>query len=171
MLDILFLLHIGKDWFMESKLSVVVPQAIGISLRNRIGVCDSGFHHSRWITLCMAFPCPAADFLYPMDHLLSFDVSLIIPSILLWTKEVWVPYTPLPLFPYSICQSSDDSTPLIIPLVLLFKETLLPWLVVGLPMSTSTHLFQRIVTKRNSYGLGYHNRQLWLQKSIFPNIQ
>ena len=36
-LDILFLLHIGKDWFLESKLSVVVPQAIGISLRNRIG--------------------------------------------------------------------------------------------------------------------------------------
>ena len=33
-LDILFLLHIGKDWFLESKLSVVVPQAIGISLRN-----------------------------------------------------------------------------------------------------------------------------------------
>ena len=37
MLDILFLLHIGKDLFLESKLSVVVPQAIGISLRNRIG--------------------------------------------------------------------------------------------------------------------------------------
>ena len=37
MLDILFLLHIGKDWFLESKLSVVVPQAIGISLCNRIG--------------------------------------------------------------------------------------------------------------------------------------
>ena len=36
-LDILFLLHIGKDWFLKSKLSVVVPQAIGISLRNRIG--------------------------------------------------------------------------------------------------------------------------------------
>ena len=37
MLDILFLLHIGKDGFLESILSVVVPQAIGISLRNRIG--------------------------------------------------------------------------------------------------------------------------------------
>ena len=36
-LDILFLLHIGKDWFLESNLSIVVPQAIGISLRNRIG--------------------------------------------------------------------------------------------------------------------------------------
>ena len=36
-LILLFLLHIGKDWFLESKLSVVVPQAIGISLRNRIG--------------------------------------------------------------------------------------------------------------------------------------
>ena len=37
MLDILFLLHIGKDGVLESSLSVVVPQAIGISLRNRIG--------------------------------------------------------------------------------------------------------------------------------------
>ena len=37
MLDILFLLHIGKYGFLESSLSVVVPQAIGISLRNRIG--------------------------------------------------------------------------------------------------------------------------------------
>ena len=35
-LDILFLLHIGKGWFLESKLSVVVPQAIGISLCNKI---------------------------------------------------------------------------------------------------------------------------------------
>ena len=41
--------------------------------------CYSGFHHSWWITLCMAFPCPAADSLDPMDHFLSFDVSLIIP--------------------------------------------------------------------------------------------
>ena len=40
MLDILFLLHIGEDLFLESKLSVVVPQAIGISLRNRIGDSD-----------------------------------------------------------------------------------------------------------------------------------
>ena len=45
--------------------------------------CYSGFHHSRWITLCMAFPCPAADSLDPMDHILSFDVSLIIP------KTIW----------------------------------------------------------------------------------
>ena len=36
-LDILFLLHIGKDGFLESSLSIVVPQAIGISLHNRIG--------------------------------------------------------------------------------------------------------------------------------------
>ena len=28
----------------------------------------------------MAFPCPAADSLFPMDHLLSFDVSLTIPK-------------------------------------------------------------------------------------------
>ena len=34
MLDILFLLHIGKDGVLESSLSVVVPQAIGISLCN-----------------------------------------------------------------------------------------------------------------------------------------
>ena len=31
----------------------------------------------------MAFPCPTADSLDPMDHLLSFDVSLIIP------KTIW----------------------------------------------------------------------------------
>ena len=31
----------------------------------------------------MAFPCPAADSLDPMDHLLSSDVSLIIP------KTIW----------------------------------------------------------------------------------
>ena len=37
MLDILFLLHIGKDGVLESILSIVVPQAIGISLRKRIG--------------------------------------------------------------------------------------------------------------------------------------
>ena len=42
--------------------------------------CYSGFHHSRWITLCMAFPYPVADSLDPMDHILSFDVSLIIPK-------------------------------------------------------------------------------------------
>ena len=28
----------------------------------------------------MAFPCPAADSLAPMDHLLSFDVTPIIPK-------------------------------------------------------------------------------------------
>ena len=43
-------------------------------------VCYSIFHHSRWITLCMAFPCPTADSLDPMDHFLSFYVSLIIPK-------------------------------------------------------------------------------------------
>ena len=49
-------------------------------IRMRLYRCYSGFHHSRWITLCMAFPCPAADSLAPMDHFLSFDVSLIIPK-------------------------------------------------------------------------------------------
>ena len=42
--------------------------------------CYSGFHHSKWITLCMAFLCPVADSIDPMDHFLSFDVSLIIPK-------------------------------------------------------------------------------------------
>ena len=42
--------------------------------------CYSRFHHTRWITHCMAFPCPAADSLAPMDHFLSFDVSLTIPK-------------------------------------------------------------------------------------------
>ena len=45
--------------------------------------CYSWFHHSRWITLCMAFPCPDVESLDPMDHLLSFDVSLII------SKNIW----------------------------------------------------------------------------------
>ena len=36
-LDILFLLHIGKYLFIESSLSVVVPKAMGISLHNKIG--------------------------------------------------------------------------------------------------------------------------------------
>ena len=68
MLDILFLLHIGKDWFLESKLSVVVPQAIGIYLRNRIGdstgeflvVVLWGFSigiHWIWIALSLLFLC------------------------------------------------------------------------------------------------------------------
>ena len=42
--------------------------------------CYSGFHHTRWITHCMAFPCPAADSLPPLDHFISFDVTLIIPK-------------------------------------------------------------------------------------------
>ena len=36
-LDVLFLLHIGKGLISAVTLSVVVPQAIGIFLRNRIG--------------------------------------------------------------------------------------------------------------------------------------
>ena len=36
-LDVLFLLHIGKGLISVVTLSVVVPQAIGIFLRNRIG--------------------------------------------------------------------------------------------------------------------------------------
>ena len=35
-LDVLFLLHIGKGLIYAVTLSVVVPQAIGIFLRNRI---------------------------------------------------------------------------------------------------------------------------------------
>ena len=40
--------------------------------------CYSLFYHSRWITLYMAFPCPFAESLDPVDHFLSFDVSLTI---------------------------------------------------------------------------------------------
>ena len=36
-LDVLFLLHIGKGLILVVTLSVVVPQAIGIFLYNRIG--------------------------------------------------------------------------------------------------------------------------------------
>ena len=55
--------------------------------------CYSGFHHSRWITLCMAFPCPATDSLDPMDYLLSFDVSLIIPKTI-W-KMIYTDFYPI----------------------------------------------------------------------------
>ena len=36
-LDVLFIFHVGKRLISGVKLCVVVPQAIGISLRNRIG--------------------------------------------------------------------------------------------------------------------------------------
>ena len=36
-LDVLFLLHIGKGLIFAVTLSIVVPQAIGIFLRNKIG--------------------------------------------------------------------------------------------------------------------------------------
>ena len=74
----------------------------------------------------------------------SFICYQVNPAIILWTNEVRVPRTPIPLFPRSVCQSPNCPTSLIIHLVLLVKETLLPWLVVGIPLSTSTHLFQRI---------------------------
>ena len=54
------------------------------------GIYYSRFHHSRWITLCMAFTCPATDSLDPMDHFLSFNVSLIIPTNL-W-KIIYAPF-------------------------------------------------------------------------------
>ena len=55
--------------------------------------CYSGFHHTRWITHCMAFPCPTADSLAPMDHFLSFDVSLIIPKNI--RKMIYVAFSPI----------------------------------------------------------------------------
>ena len=55
--------------------------------------CYSRFHHSRWITLCMAFPYPAADSLDPMDYFLSFDVSLIIPKTI-W-KMIYADFYPI----------------------------------------------------------------------------
>ena len=45
--------------------------------------CYSWFYHSKWITLVWHFPCPSADSLDPLDHFLSFDVSLTIP------KNMW----------------------------------------------------------------------------------
>ena len=41
----------------------------------------------------MAFPCPAADSLDPMDHILSFDVSLTIPKTML--KMIYAAFTPI----------------------------------------------------------------------------
>ena len=41
----------------------------------------------------MAFPCPVADSLDPMDHLLSFDVSLIIPKTI-W-KMIYAAFYPI----------------------------------------------------------------------------
>ena len=55
--------------------------------------CYRRFHHRRWITLCMAFPYPVADTLDPMDHLLSFDVSLIIPKTI-W-KIIYTDFYPI----------------------------------------------------------------------------
>ena len=55
--------------------------------------CYRDFHPSRWITLCMAFPYPAADSLDLMDHLLSFDFSLIIPKTI-W-KIIYTAFYPI----------------------------------------------------------------------------
>ena len=41
----------------------------------------------------MAFPCPAADSLAPMDNFLSFDVSLIIPKNI--RKLIYVAFSPI----------------------------------------------------------------------------
>ena len=57
------------------------------------GRCYSGFHHTRWITHCMAFPYPAADSLAPMDQLLSFDVSLNIPKNI--RKMIYMTFSPI----------------------------------------------------------------------------
>ena len=48
MLDILFLLHIGKDWFLESKLSVVVPQVLEF-LSVTIVVFKEYIHKFLWL--------------------------------------------------------------------------------------------------------------------------
>ena len=56
-------------------------------------LCYSGFHHTRWITHCMAFPYPAADSLFPMDHLLYFDVSLTIPKNI--RKMIYASFSPI----------------------------------------------------------------------------
>ena len=55
--------------------------------------CYRGFHHTRWITHCMAFPCLAADSLAPMDHFLSFDVSLTIPKNI--RKMIYMAFSPI----------------------------------------------------------------------------
>ena len=41
----------------------------------------------------MAFPYPAADSLFPMDHLLSFDVSLTIPKNI--RKMIYAAFSPI----------------------------------------------------------------------------
>ena len=69
-----------------------------------LGICYSRFHHIRWITHCMAFPCPTADSLATMDYFLSFDVSLIIPKNI--RKVIYVAFTPITTYirgydPYS----------------------------------------------------------------------
>ena len=61
--------------------------------QKNFGRCYSGFHHTRWITHCMAFPYPAADSLFPMDHLLSFDVSLTIPKNI--RKMIYAAFSPI----------------------------------------------------------------------------
>ena len=67
-------------------------------------ICYSGFHHTRWITHCMAFPCPATDSLAPMEYFLSFDVSLIIPKNI--RKVIYAAFTLITVYirgydPYS----------------------------------------------------------------------
>ena len=80
-----FLKNPKKRW-KEVSMTLLYTMSIFTSLERNLKwtqtfhTCYSGFHHSRWITLCMAFPCPVAESLDPMDHILSFDVSLIIPK-------------------------------------------------------------------------------------------
>ena len=59
-------------------------------------ICYSGFHHTRLITHCMAFPYPATDSLAPMEYFLSFDVSLIIPKNI--RKMIYVAFTPITVY-------------------------------------------------------------------------
>ena len=83
-LDVLFLLHIGKGLISTVTLSVVVPQAIGIFLRNRIGdhigdvLCFSlGFGG----TMCLIF---LACSLFLLVSMLHFIVCSSIDTPLYW---------------------------------------------------------------------------------------
>ena len=86
---LLLCLVVFGTWLMHS---LVTSSFLSIVILGQT-CCYSGFHHSRWITLCMAFPCPAADSLDPMDHFLSFDVSLIIPTNI-W-KMIYTAFNPI----------------------------------------------------------------------------
>ena len=84
----------------------------------------------------------------------SFICCQVNLSIILWTKKVWfyhTPPTPIQLFPSPprIQRVSPQivSHLSVISLTLLVKETSLPWLGTGLPLSKTTHIFQRIDPK------------------------